>query len=191
MAVTVDTYLNNPKWVKRSRADEAFDHLDRDKSGFLSREDWLLPVADLEKIIPDRIEMIAKARAATEELLDALGLTKGMKADKEKYKKLAAAFSISESERYKKGELTYFEKMDHAFFDAIDRNNNGYLSFDEYKAAVLGTGDFDEEAAQGAFNVLDKDKNGKLDKKEYATANVKFWCILDDDSTDGMFGSKF
>ena len=189
MAVTVQTYLNNPKWVKR--VDESFDHLDRDKSGFLSRENWLLPVADLEKIIPDRIEMIAKARASTEEFLDALGLTKGMKADKEKYKKLSAALSISESERYKKGELTYVEKCGHAFFDAIDRDNNGYLSFDEYKAMLIGTGDFDEEAVQGAFNVLDKDKNGKLDKKEFAAAEVKFWCVLDDDSTDGMYGNKF
>ena len=189
MAVTVDTYLNNPKWAKR--VDESFNQLDRDKSGFLSREDWLLPVADLEKIIPDRIEMIAKARAATEEFLDVLGLTKGMKADKEKFKKLAAALSISESERYKKGELTYVEKCDHAFFDAMDRDNNGYLSFDEYKAVTMGAAGFDEEAVQGAFNVLDKDKNGKLDKKEFAAADVKFWCVLDDDSTDGMFGSKY
>ena len=178
MAISVQSYLNNAKWVKR--ADECLQQFDRNKSGFISREDWLMPIEDLKKILPDRVEMLDKAQAATEEYLDVLGLTKGMKADKQKFRELMAAFAISEAERSETGEQTYAEKITYALFDAIDKNSKGYLSFDEYKV-IMAANNVDENTAQAAFDVLDMDKSGKLYKSIYAAAAVKFWCILDED----------
>ena len=74
----------------------------------------------------------------------------------------------------------------------MDRNSNGYLSPDEYKElmTILDVSMTDEDI-QAAFDLLDTDKNGKLDKKEYAPADVKFWCVPEDSSADGLFGNRF
>jgi Ca2+-binding EF-hand superfamily protein len=184
---TVDSYLKNPKWVKR--CDNSFNMLDKDKSGFLTRDDWLIGIGDLEKILPDRSEAIAKVKAAVEEFLDDLGLKEGMKIDKEQYKQLAAPLSLKLAEQFKRGEVTSIQKADWASFDAMDRNSNGYLSFDEYKT-VLALDGLDEKAARAAFDLLDTNKNGKLNKKEFAAADVKFWCMPDDTSVDGLYGDQ-
>ena len=185
---TVDSYLKNPKWVKR--CDNVFDLLDKDKSGFLTRDDWLIRIERLEKILPDRKEATAKAKAALEEFLDDFKLQEGMKIDKEQFKQLAAPLSLKLAEQFKRGEVTSIQKVDWAFFDAMDRNSNGYLSFDEYKAGLRVVDGLDEKAARAAFDLLDTDKNGKLDKKEFAAADVKFWCTPDDTSVDGLFGDQ-
>ena len=184
----MDSYLKNPKWVKR--CDNSFDLLDKDKSGFLTRDDWLIGIGQLEKILPDRKEAIAKAKAALEEFLDDLKLQEGMKIDKEQFKQLAAPLSLKLAEQFKRGEVTSIQKADWASFDAMDKNSNGYLSFDEYYT-VLKLGGLDEKAVRAAFDLLDTDKNGKLDKKEFAAADVKFWCTPDDTSVDGLFGDQF
>ena len=44
-----------------------------------------------------------------------------------------------------------------------------------------------DEDIQAAFDLLDTDKNGKLDKKEYAAADVKFWCVSEDSSAGNRF----
>ena len=97
---TVQDYLKNAKWIKR--INEFFDQLDVNKSGYLSREDWLICIDDLEKVITDRPVLIAKAREVTLEYMDVLGLTEGMKADKQKFQELAAAMSIAETARLKR-----------------------------------------------------------------------------------------
>jgi hypothetical protein len=55
----------------------------------------------------------------------------------------------------------------------------------------VGKRDTTDEYIRGAFDVLDKDKNGKLNKKEYAAADVKFWVVLDDSSSDGLYGKNY
>ena len=85
--------------------------------------------------------------------------------------------------------MTSIQKHDWALFDVLDRNSNGYLSFDEYKA-MMSVYDFDEKSARAAFDLLDKDKKGKLSKMEFAAADVKFWCLPDDGEVDGLFGDR-
>ena len=177
MAVlTVQSYLNNSKWIERM--EEGFQQFDYDNNGFLSRENWLKPIENLKNAIPDRPGMVAKVQTAIEEFLDVFGLVEGVKVDKKQFIEITAVHSLAEAERYRKGELTYVEKINHALFDAADRDSTGYLSLDEYKVASIAF-NFDEEAAQFCFDMLDKDKAGKIDKKAFADADVKFWCILD------------
>ena len=185
---TVQDYLKNAKWVKRINV--CFDQFDLNKSGYISREDFLIGVDNLAKVVTDRPALIAKAREATMEYADALGLTEGVKADKEKFLELAAAMSIAEIARVKKGEKSLIEIFDNVFFDVVDRNHDGYLTFDEYKV-LMTAGNYDDDAAQGAFALLDKNKNGKIERSEFTAADVKFWCSLDDTDTEGMFGEKY
>ena len=185
---TVQDYLNNAKWVKR--IDESFNILDVNKNGYLSREDWLITVDKLAKVAPDRPAEIAKLRAVTLEFADVIGLTEGVQADKKKFRELAAAMSLAEIGRRDKGEMTMSEKVDNAYFDVLDKNHDGHVTWDEYKVAmeVLGLG---EEEGRATFNLLDKDKSGNIDRKEFTDANIKFWCTLDDPDTQGMFGARF
>ena len=185
---TVQGYLKNAKWVKRM--DELFNTLDVNKNGYLSREDWLISVDKLAKVVPDRPAEIAKHRAVTLEFTDAIGLTQGVQADKKKFRELAAAWQLAETGRRDKGEMTMSEKVNNAHFDVLDKNHDGYVTWDEYKVMIEAAG-LGEEEARGAFNLLDKDKSGKIDRKEYTDACIKFWCTLDDAETRGMYGAKF
>ena len=186
---TVQNFLKNDKWVKR--IDATFSTLDLDKSGYLSAEDWMSLVDNLGKIVSDRPNAIAKLRNHMSEFLIALGLTKGIKVDKKKFRELVAAFDLAETEKMKRGEMTWLEKYNNAMFDVVDTNRDGFVTFEEYKL-ILGTAsNAGEEEAKATFNLLDKNKNGKIERKEFISSNLKFWYTLDDSDTKGMFGDKF
>ena len=86
----VQDFLKNDKWVKRM--DAAFSSSDVNKNDYISREDWMIVVDNLEKSIPDRPDAIANLRKCVSEYLIAFGLTEGVRADKEKYRELAQHF---------------------------------------------------------------------------------------------------
>ena len=98
--------------------------------------------------------------------------------------------SLAEIGRRDKGEMTMSEKVGNAGFDVLDKNHDGYVTWDEYKVA-MEVGGLDEEVGRATFNLLDKNKSGKIDRKEYTEADIKFWCTLDDPDTQGMYGARF
>ena len=106
---TAQDYLKNDKWVKRMG--EFFTQVDLDESGYVSREDHLQYIANLAKAVPDNPDAIAKLRKVTLEFIDELGLTEGLKADKQKYLELAAAMAVNEMAKVKRGEITLFENQ--------------------------------------------------------------------------------
>ena len=188
MSTAAQDYLKNDRWVKRMG--EFFTQMDLDKSGYVSIEDHLQYVANLAKSAPDNPDAIAKLREVSLEFNNELGLTEGVKADKQKYIELAAAMAVNEMAKVKRGEITLLEKQNAALFDVVDRNQNERLTFEEYKLAVMAL-NFDENAAKATFDLLDRNKNGTIDRKEFIAANVNFWYACDDPSSQGMFGDKF
>lgn len=188
MAATVEDYLKNERFVKRIT--EGFSQLDREKKGYVSRNDYQLAIDKLAELVPNRPELVAKARKITAEYCDALGLTEGVKADKSKLIELGAAMNILELQRMKKGEETITGKAHSALFDIVDKNHDGYLTLEEYKI-VMKAFDSSTEAAEATFNLLDKNKNGKVERKELIESIIKFWCDLDDQETKGMFGDRY
>ena len=157
---TVKEYLKNEKWVKR--VGEFFTQLDTNKNGYLSKEDWMLTCSNLEKAAPDRPAEIAKLRQISSEFTDALGLTEGVKADTKKFVELFAAFSLAEMARVKKGEMSLTEKLDNAIFDVVDRNHDGRVTFEEFKAVMKSYG-FNEDVGKTVFAAMDRDKNGTIE----------------------------
>ena len=185
---TVEDYLKNAKWVKR--AGEFFDRCDFNKDGYLSREDWLLCVDNLAEVITDRPALIAKLREASLEFVAALGLTEGVKVDRQKYLECLAALAVAEIARVKGGGKSLLWRLDNAMFDVVDTNHDGNVTFEEYNV-LMKTSHFDLECAKATFALLDKNKNGKIDRNEFTSANFKFWFELDNSDTQGMFGDKF
>ena len=185
---TVQEYLKNDEWVKR--IDGIFATFDADKDGYVSAEDWMITANNLEKSASDRPDAIAELRQAIMEFTTATGLTEGVKVDKKKYRELLAAFFLAEAERMERGEMALLKKFITALFDFIDKDRNGYITFEEYKL-WMDASNFGEEAAKATFNLLDKNKNGKIDRNEYLSYNLRFWCTLDDPDSKGMFGARF
>ena len=185
---TIQDYLKNDKWVKRMG--EFFTQVDLDKSGYVSREDHLQYITNLAKAVPDNPDAIAKLRQVSLDFNDELGLTEGLKADKQKYLELAAAMAVNEMAKVKRGEITLLENQNDALFDVVDRNRNGRLTFEEYKVAVSAL-NFDEIAAKATFDMLDRNKDGTIERKEFIAANINFWYACDDPNCQGMFGDKF
>lgn len=110
MSATVEDYLKNKKFVKR--ISESFSQLDRNKNGYVSRNDYQLGIDKLAELAPGRPELVAKARKITAEFCDAFGLTEGVKVDKpEKLVELAAAMGIAEIQRMKKRKRSWPLKL--------------------------------------------------------------------------------
>ena len=180
MALTVEDYLKNEKFVKR--ISESFSQLDRNKNGYVSRDDYQLSIDKLAKLVPDRPEVVAKARKIAAEFCDAFGLTEGVRADKEKLVQLAAAMGIAETGRMKRGEETLTSKVHNAVLDIVDQNHDGHVTLAEYKM-FMEASDHKPDVAEATFKALDKNKNGKIERKELINEVVKFWCDLDDQDT--------
>ena len=174
------------------RVGQFFSKLDSDKNGYVTRENYLQKVANLAKAAPDNPDAIAKLRQVTLDFTEELGLTEGVKVDKQKYLELAARMVIDEVARMKKGEITSFGKFNNALYDVVDKNRDGRLTFDEIKV-VSKSLDFDESTPKATFDLLDRNKDGTIDRnfKEFIGASIMFWCTLDDQDTQGMLGDQF
>ena len=184
---TVQDYLDNANWVKK--VEQTFVVSDVNKNGYVSREDFMLGIDKLAAKITDRPELMAKAREVTEEYATAMGLTEGVKADKQLYLELAAKMALAETARAKKGEMTLIEKVENATFDLIDTNRDGVLVWKEYEQ-LTSCSNMEPEALKAAFNFLDKSGDGKISRKEFMAADVQFWTTLDTSNQD-MYGENY
>ena len=185
---TEEEYLQNKRWVERFCG--YFALLDFDKDGIVSREDWLAGVDRIGTVITDHPAAIAKLRETTFEFATAFGLTKGVKAEKQKFLRLAAAWAVGETARAESGKESLLEKLLNAAFDVVDKNYDGYVTFEEFET-VQGKGyNYEPEMIKASFAKLDKNKNGKIERKEFLDAEFKFWVCLDDPDVLGMFGDK-
>ena len=86
--------------------------------------------------------------------------------------------------------MTSFENYLNAVFDVVDKNHDGFVTFEEYKI-LMEASNFGEEAAKTAFNLLDKNKNGKIERNEFLSSHLTFWFSLDHPDTKGMYGDRF
>ena len=180
--------MKNDKWVKR--IGQFFTQIDLDKNGYVSRQEYLKIIDNLAKAAPGNSAAIAKLREVALEYTKQLGLKEGVNANKQQFTELAAAFAASELARLKKGKATFFGNFNNALFDVVDKNRDGRLTFEEFKvvATVLK---YDESSPKATFDLLDRNKDGTIDRKEFIAAKTRFWAVLDDKDTQGLFGDQF
>ena len=187
--VTVEDYLKSPKWVKRISG--AFDIMvDKDNKGYVTEDDFLGSINELAKVVTDRPQLIAKARESKVEFTKILGITGSMKADKQKFVELMAAYAALERARLEKGELTHLEESNDAMLDVIVRRQDGMITWEEYKT-YMNALNMGEESAKAVFALLDKDNSGKIKRSDYHKYNSNFWFDLDDPDVQGLFGDRF
>ena len=62
------------------------------------------------------------------------------------------------------------------FFHAIDANDDGFISRDEWKKFLISCETFEsEEQARASFDSLDKNHDDKISLEEYLEGHRKFW----------------
>ena len=186
--MTVEDYLKSPKWVKRING--AFDMVDNDNKGYLTEDDFMRSVNKLAKVVTDRPDLIAKKRQSKMAFTKTLGITGSMKADKQKFLELMAAYAVLERARLDKGEMTHLEEGNDIMLDAIIKRQDRLITWEEFKMYmnVLNMG---EESAKAVFALLDKDNSGKIKRSDYHKYNSSFWFELDDPDVQGLFGDSF
>ena len=183
-----EDFLQCASWVHR--IGEMFKLLDVDKDGYVTREDYQVTLKRMEDEAKPDPKLLAIYRDCVEESCVALGLTQGKRFTKEEFLKAAATFSEGELARKKRGEKILLDKVQHAFYDVIDTNHDGFVRLDEYKLAMKING-LDHEMAEAAFKVIDKNQNGKIERQELIEQQLNFWCTIDHKESQGMLGERF
>lgn len=184
---TVQDYLQNPSWVHRM--EQLFDVLDTNKNGYLTVEDTQLAADKIEKEVKPAANLMAALRARNEDIYAAIGVVSGKQTTKDEFIKGVAALAIVEKARKEKGEETLLHKVNNAWYDVVDINHDGCVRLDEWRVVLRASNM--EGAADEIFKALDKNKNGKIERKELSDNDFKFWYVLDDPDTSGMFGDKY
>jgi hypothetical protein len=70
------------------------------------------------------------------------------------------------------------------YFDAADRDGDGYIDEDALASAYRAVGITDRQVAAAAFQAMDVDSNGRVDKTEFS-ANVRGLFLAVDESMKG------
>ena len=184
MASKVD--LNkNPVWVKRM--EDYFDRLDLNKNGFLTIEEiekWASKMHGLCKATPQEIENLG---AKLREFWGEIGLLPGKQLSKKEFIQGLSNLGRDELERKSNNEKTLYEKLNDAFYDVVDINNDGTVTLEEV-STVKKACDLDPKGAEAWFKMADKNKNGKIEREELNRCEFNFFFRPEDESTEGLFG---
>ena len=173
------------------RSEEFFHQSDHNNDGFLSIEDLEIWIDNIEKETKADTVLIEKARIASREYWESVGLKPGVKLTKEQYLDNLAEVALKERAKYEAGdkESLYVRYLD-ALFDVIDVNHNGFLELNEFEKLVKAS-TFEAGTAKRIFDVMDANHDGRLSRQELLDYNAKFWYYPDDQESVGMYGPKY
>ena len=181
-------FLKNPLWVHRTQA--LFTLLDLNKNGSIELDDWQLWVQNIKRETKANPALIEKLQKAMTEFCAGMGVKKGTKATKDQFVRNFAALAVSECAKKKRGEEPLLNKLNNAYFDAVDTNHDGCVTRDEFRT-VLKACNMDPSTADETFKVIDANKNNKIERDEFNEHEFNFWFGVDDAATKGMLGATF
>lgn len=177
---TAEEFLQNPAWIER--LEEAFVRLDTKKNGYLTLEDWELWVDNIDREIKPAPHSVAALRDRTVEYCAAIGIVRGSRFTKEQFIKKFAALAVVERGKKLRGEETILHKVNNAWFDVVDTNHDGHVTFDQCRAIMKACNQlYDPSTADELLESIDKNKNGKIERADLIDTEFKFWFTLDDD----------
>ena len=182
---TAADYLADAAWKKKW--DDLFHVFDANKNGVVQLADVLIVIDRYRTNTTCSPEHLDALKAVLLEFATAMGIANAeTKLDKTVWLQNAAAFCETDAAKLQKGE-TIFHKMNNASFDVVDKNRDGYISWEEFQVKMKAWNL--EDAARAAFDNSDKNEDGKLSRKEYIESSVKHFYVLGDQKR--VFGSKF
>ena len=177
-----DVFKQSQRWVKRMR--DIFEHLDFNKNGYLSVEDWTIWIDNIQRDINPDPALVEILRQKMTEYCAGIGLTPGVQLTQDEFVEKFANFAAAEKARHDRGEQPLLFKLNEAWYDVVDINRNGSLSLEEY-SKVMSACNF---AASSAFMVLDKNRDGRVERSELNEQQYKFWFSVEDAHLEGMLG---
>ena len=186
---TVDDYLTNTIWVARMKS--LFDFVDLNKNGTMEVDDWLRYVDNINREVKPDPKLYENLRQAMLNNIAAMGITPGKKVTKDEFVKNIAKMAIKENNKRSRGERTYLDILEDAWYDTVDTNHDGFITLDEYRI-VMKACNFSPDEVEAGFRAMDVNKNGKVERKELVDHELNYWFGLSNDQANkGMFGSKF
>ncbi|CAH1801858.1 unnamed protein product [Owenia fusiformis] len=161
---------------------------DRDNDGFLTRKDYEDIVVRMtaymkeRKIEPSQSMLEAIRRNYVDEMwceFVALGPNKGdtRKVSVEEFTInvfRSLAIGLPESDKEKVAAISLCSSTAAFYFDVIDFDENGTISYDGYEGFLNLIG-ADPRQAKTAFKSIDTDGNGTISREEFASAFLDFW----------------
>jgi len=171
--------FDNPVWIKRHRF--MFDFLDRNDDGYITLDEIVSKASD--EICADLGATKKETKThqdAVEAFFKATGMDYGKKVEWPEYLEGWKRLATSDLLKWARGETTLIRKWGDAVFAIFDKDGNGKISLDEWKAygKISGISPTDEDS-EATFKLCDLDKDGNLDVVEMTRQHMGFWYTVD------------
>jgi len=164
--------LNDPAWV--ARMEKYYDTIDKNKKGVITIDKVQSWATNLEKLCNPSANEMVKLRARLYKFWGKIGLKQEVFMTKEQFLEGVERLRADEASKCKNGYVTNLDKVNDAFFDIIDTNNNNILTLEELQY-VMGAATKKIEDVDKFMNQADEDKNGVIARDEFLDSERKFW----------------
>ena len=190
-----EEHAHHPAWQRRM--EELFIRLDRDKDGFVSMNDFMAQIDKFENdhaptssdgdVSPETV--IQNLRSCMQEICIAMGLTPGKKVTKYEFIRDILVYAPREIEKKEKGEDALIDKLNNAWYDAVDTTHDGHVTLEEWRI-VTNAWQLDRSVADKTFSTIDHENKGKISRKELNEKLFMFWFAREDEHSKQHFGEK-
>ncbi|CAB3983970.1 sarcoplasmic calcium-binding [Paramuricea clavata] len=148
-----------------------FNRLDLNQDGFISREDYELMATKLQEYGKLDEEKAERTRNAITSVADRMGLKPGVKIPAEEAAQKASKGFLSMTHDQQLASIKTF----YPIFEALDLNNDGSISLEEFKVYFrIIAPDLSDADVTHTFNMIDSDRNGEISREEFMAAGFDF-----------------
>ena len=113
-----------------------FDFVDLNKNGTMEVDDWLRYVDNINREVKPDPKLYENLRQSMLNNIAAMGITPGKKLTKDEFVKNIAKMAIKENDKRSRGERTYLDILEDAWYDTVDTNHDGFITLDEYRIVM-------------------------------------------------------
>jgi len=178
-AVKLTPEFDNPKWIGRHK--HMFNFLDVNQNGKISLDEMVYKASDIViNNLGATPEQAKRHKDAVEAFFRGAGMEYGVETEWPEYIEGWKKLSATELEKFEKNQITLIRLWGDALFDIIDKDRNGAISLDEWKAYTKASGIIQtSEDCEETFRVCDIDNSGQLDVDELTRQHLGFWYSMD------------